>query len=181
MFKHGDLYIKAIEEDDLDFLARLRNDPDTWPYLGTLNFTNLERQKEWLKRSSLDSTQSNFILRRKGPIGGERIGFVRMDEIDFPNRSIRVGGDIYMEYRNQGYGKKMYDLIFTYCFDFLGMNRVWLLVLDYNKRAMELYRKVGMTEEGRLREAVYRDRFWHDYVIFGLLEHEYRKQYGSHS
>ena len=101
------------------------------------------------------------------------IGMIRTDEIDWINRSIRVGGDIRPELWGQGYGHKMFALIKKYCFDYLNMHRLWLLVLETNERAIAVYKSAGFVEEGRQRQAIYRDGRYLDYVMMSLLEDDY--------
>lgn len=179
MFEYDNIYIKSIEEDDLNFLSECRNDPDTWKYLGTLDFSNNIRQIEWLKKSSLDKSKAYFVLYKKGTLSDgtddTRIGFVRMDEMDHLNRSIRIGGDIHPHFRGQGLGAKMYELLLKYCFDFLNMHRVWLLVIDYNKRAYTLYNSKGFKLEGTQREAIFRDGKYYDYLMMSILDTEYKE------
>lgn len=171
MFRHNDVYIRAIEEYDLSWLADCRNNPETWKYLGTFDFSNFEKQLNWWKISSLDKTKAYFILCSEDET---RIGFVRMDEIDHFNKSIRVGGDIYPSFRGKGYGTKMYELLLEYCFRQLNMNRVWLFVLNFNKVAIELYSKMGLQIEGIQRKAVFRDGVYNDYIMMSILRSEYK-------
>lgn len=172
MYLLGNVCIKSVEETDLQFLAELRNS-GTWKYLGSIDFTNKVKQLEWWKNSSLDKSKSYFTL---WSINDERIGFVRIDEIDHFNKSIRIGGDIHPNFRSQGYGTRMYTLLLHYCFEQLNMHRVWLFVLDYNDRAMNLYKKMGFKEEGIQREAIFRDGAYHDYVMMSILASEYREK-----
>jgi RimJ/RimL family protein N-acetyltransferase len=56
----------------------------------------------------------------------------------------------------------------------LGLHRVGLSVFAFNERAIRAYRKVGFREEGRLREAIWRDgRYW-DELQMGILADEWR-------
>ena len=171
MFCNGDYYLRPVQETDLQWLADLRNDSETWPFLGTLNFTNLLKQKVWFEKSSLDLKQMNFIFCEQK--GHERIGFVRIDEIDSINGSLRVGGDIHPTFRGKGLGKEMYKLIFKLAFDNLRMHRVWLLVACFNPRAQALYKKMGMQEEGKYKEALFRYGQYYDYIIMSILESDY--------
>jgi len=171
MFGNDGYYLRPIREDDLQWLADLRNHPETWPFLGTLNFTNLPKQIEWFKKSSLDLKQMNFIFCEKKT--HERLGFVRIDEIDTVNGNLRIGGDIHPAFRGKGYSKEMYRLIFRLAFDDLRMHRVWLLVACFNHRAQALYKKMGMQEEGKYREALFRNNQYYDYIIMSLLESDY--------
>lgn len=171
MYLLGNVCIKSIEETDLQFLAECRNSLGTWKYLGSIDFTNKVKQLEWWKNSSLDKSKNYFTL---WSINDEKIGFVRMDEIDHFNKSIRIGGDIHPNFRSQGYGTRMYNLLLHYCFEQLNMHRVWLFVLHYNDRAINLYKKMGFKEEGIQREAIFRDGTYHDYIMMSILESEYR-------
>lgn len=171
MFSYGDICIRAIEKGDLFFLAECRNNPDTWPYLGTLDFTNEVKQMAWWQSSSLDKSKAYFILCLND---GTKIGFIRLDEIDHLNKSIRIGGDIHPDFRGKGYGTRMYKLLLDYCFNQLNMNRVWLLVLDFNKIAIELYAKMGLKIEGTQRKAIFRNGSYHDYIMMSILRNEYK-------
>ena len=177
MFGNADYYLRPIQESDLQWLADLRNHPETWPFLGTLNFTTAPKQKAWFERTSLDSKQMNLIFCEQK--GHERLGFVRIDEIDTINGNLRIGGDIHPAFRGKGLGQEMYKLIFRLAFDNLRMHRVWLLVACFNPRAQGLYKKMGMREEGKLKEALFRDGQYYDYLIMSLLESDYNPRKAS--
>jgi len=102
------------------------------------------------------------------------VGLVRMDEMDKMNASIRVGADVAVKLRGLGYGKKIYEAIKRYCFDYLNVHRVWLLVLETNEVALKLYRKQGFKVEGKQRQAIFRDGKYLDYLMMSILEEEYR-------
>lgn len=171
MFGNGLYYLRPIEEADLQWLAALRNDKETWPFLGTLNFTNLPKQKAWLEKSSLDSKQMNLLFCET--LTGKNLGFVRIDELDPINGNVRVGGDIHPDFRGKGLAKEMYKLIFDLAFNQLRLHRVWLLVACFNTKAQALYKKMGMREEGKYREALYRDGQYFDYVVMSILKGEF--------
>ena len=170
MFGNENYYLRPIQESDLQWLADLRNHPETWPFLGTLNFTSLIKQKAWYEKSTLDPKQMNFIFCDKF----DRLGFVRIDEIDPINGSMRIGGDLHPAHRGKGLGTEMYKLIFRLAFDNLRMHRVWLLVACFNPRAQALYKKLGMREEGKFKEALFRNGQYYDYLVMSILEKEYR-------
>jgi UDP-4-amino-4,6-dideoxy-N-acetyl-beta-L-altrosamine N-acetyltransferase len=170
MFEYADVCIRPIEESDLPKMVALRSDPSVWMNLGTIRMIGLKEQKQWFENLGLDNRYYYILFSKKISF----IGIVRMDEIDYINRSIRVGGDILAQYRNKGYGSKMYKLILKYCFDYLNMNRVWLLVLETNKFAIKLYMKSGFKEEGHQRKAIYRNNRYIDYIMMSILKSEYK-------
>jgi len=138
--------------------------------LGNIEMIGLRQEKEWFERMLSTRTARYYIL-YSAEI--DFIGIVRTDEIDYINRSIRVGGDLLLEHRGQGHGTRMFELLKKYCFDYLNMNRMWLLILETNEVAIKLYEKAGFVEEGRQRHAIYRDGRYVDYVMMSLLRSEY--------
>jgi len=143
---------------------------ETWMDLGTINMLNTYKQDKWFENISSNPKCEYYIINTEK----EKIGLVRMDEIDYINRSIRVGGDIKTEFRNKGYGTLMMELILVYCFNYLNFNRIWLMVMNNNFAAKKIYKKLGFKEEGRQREALYRTGSYHDYIMMSILKEEYK-------
>jgi RimJ/RimL family protein N-acetyltransferase len=74
----------------------------------------------------------------------------------------------------RGLGTEATQLMLEHAFTRLGLHRVGLSAFAFNERALRAYRKVGFREEGRLREAIWRDgRYW-DEVQMGILADEWR-------
>ena len=166
MFEYNDVAIRPIEQRDLESMVKLRGDPQVWMNLGDISMIDLKAQQRWFDSLQGDSRRRYFVLCTKEI---SFLGIVRMDEIEWVNRSLRIGGDIAREYQSKGYGKKMFALLKNYCFDYLNMHRIWLLVLESNQIAQKLYRGAGFEEEGRQREAIYRNGTYQDYIMMSLL------------
>jgi len=174
MFRYESIAMRPVEAGDLEAMRRLRNDPSTWQYLSDATLISTEMQLRWFDNNSrsLDDRYYAIIL----PDESNRfIGIVRTDEIDYKNRSIRVGLDIVPEERGKGYGTLGFQMIFRYFFNYHSFRRLWLCVLEDNEIAKKLYKSAGFIEEGRLRQAIWRDGRWKDYIIMSILEDEYRK------
>jgi RimJ/RimL family protein N-acetyltransferase len=57
------------------------------------------------------------------------------------------------------------------------MHRVDLRCHEDNVRACRLYRRLGFVEIGREREAVYQEGRFADYIMFDMLDREFRARY----
>jgi diamine N-acetyltransferase len=167
----GRFWIRAIERADLDFVLRVRNSPKTCCFLGSFAMLSRAGQEEWFGNLMSDKTRCCFVFGR----GKVRIGYVRVSEIDWVNRSMCVGGDISEEYRGKGYGKEMYKLIFDLGFEKWNMNRLWLKVMANNFVAIRLYERCGFLREGIERAAILRDGGAVDYVRMSILRKEHRR------
>jgi RimJ/RimL family protein N-acetyltransferase len=72
-----------------------------------------------------------------------------------------------------GYGTEATNLMVTHAFRRLALHRVALTVFEFNPRAIRAYEKCGFVEEGRARDAIFRDgRFW-DEIHMSVLGEEW--------
>lgn len=173
MFEWQGVRIRPVEQSDvrgdLGKLFWLRSDPRVRLQLGHVRMVSWKDQVKWFERMTNDPS-SQYYVYYSDEI--RFIGVVRTDEIDWVNRSMRVGGDIDPDLWDQGYGHRMFALLKKYCFDYLNMHRLWLLVLETNERAIAVYKQAGFVEEGRQREAIYRDGKYLDYVMMFILRED---------
>ena len=168
IYSHKNVYITTIEEDHLSTLRCHRNDYSTWVNLSDVCSINEDQQLSWYKNLVFDSTRKYFMLW----LGRVPIGLIRIDEIDYINRSARVGCDIFSAFREKGFGTEAMELTISYCFDVLNMHRLHLSVAAYNKAAKRIYTKVGFTEEGIQKDALYRFGKYNDYIMMSLIKGE---------
>ena len=162
---------RLLDKEDLDFITKLRTSNHVQENVGSFIFTNSLLQENWLEKISQSNYEKYLVfeLLNEDKIY-QKIGMIRLTNIDFVNRNMCVGGDICEEYINQGHGKNMYNLIFKLGFEIWGMNRLWLLVLENNNRAISLYKKLGFIQEGVQRQAIYKNSKYFDYLMMSILK-----------
>jgi len=180
MFWHENIGFRPVEKRDIEEMRRLRNEPSTWIYLSDVTQISAKQQEQWFEGLSKTRDKAYFTIfkeEKSFPVSyeGDFLGIIRMDQIDYINRSIRVGCDIVPEERGKGYGTLAFKAILKFCFDHMGMHRIWLLTLEGNKVAIKLYKNAGLKEESRFRESIWRDGKWHNCLVMSILEGEYRK------
>jgi ribosomal-protein-alanine N-acetyltransferase len=81
--------------------------------------------------------------------------------------------------RGQGLGREITRLVLSRAFGVLGVHRVELEVLAFNRRAISCYLACGFRWEGVRREAVLYPDGWKDLILMGLLRSEYAAQRGA--
>lgn len=81
--------------------------------------------------------------------------------------------------RGRGYGSDATRILLRYAFLELNLHRVGLEVFGYNDRALAMYKKVGFTQEGTVREYIYRDGHYYDMYLMGVLRREWETRYGQ--
>lgn len=80
------------------------------------------------------------------------------------------------EKRGKGYGMEALELLEKHIFDVLAYQRIAVQITDYNKRAIQFFKKAGYKLEGVQEQGYfYKDKFY-DVILLRLLWKEYRKQ-----
>ncbi len=69
------------------------------------------------------------------------------------------------EFRGQGLGKKMADIVLTQAKDILHLKMITLGVYSANPVAIKLYNQLGFTEYGCLPEAIFYQGKWIDKIL----------------
>ena len=66
--------------------------------------------------------------------------------------------------------------LLDYAFYELNLHRIEAEILEYNFASQKLMLAMGMTQEGRRRKCVFRSGMYHDVLVMGLLEEEWRQR-----
>jgi len=102
------------------------------------------------------------------------VGMTRLYDVEPLHRTAVLGISIGRKSEwSKGFGTDASRTTIRYGFQELNLHRIWLDVFGYNDRAQELYRRLGFSEEGRLREHLARDGRRYDVVLMGLLRTEW--------
>lgn len=165
---------REIRDSDLEMAQSYINDPEVTrnlspriPYLATL-----KDEKTFFDGISFMKDTYNFAIEAKDTC--KYIGGCGINEIDWKNSIATIGimiGD--KDYWSRGYGTDAMKLLIKFIFEQMNINKVKLNVYSFNERAIKCYLKTGFTQEGVLREELFRDGKYHDIIIMGILKNEY--------
>ena len=172
MFSMNGYRFRPINKKDLEWARILHNSEDVLSMLTDTTIVSKRKQIVWFKKLSKSIISQRLVIEYQN----DRIGLIRLDDIDNNNKSICVGLDIDKKFRGKGHGYNSFNILLKYCFDILEMNRAWLLVADFNKIAYNLYKKLNFIVEGVQRERLYRKNKYHDYIMMSILKSEYKKE-----
>jgi len=82
---------------------------------------------------------------------------------------------------HKGFGASATDKMIQIGFQQLELFRIWVDVPEYNKNAINLFKKFGFIHEGTLRQSRPHDGARFDSVIMGILKNEYVGKLDAHS
>ncbi|OJJ45895.1 hypothetical protein ASPZODRAFT_544767 [Penicilliopsis zonata CBS 506.65] len=193
-FRSSRLVYRAIEPADDDFLyTALYNDPAvlTNIYPGALKPLTKDVPVEIRKTvietaliavmmcipsSGTSSTTSGGTGSTGSTEDTTSVGIILLKK-DPPNqlhhRRAELAIALASEHQGRGYGPEAIRWILDWGFRQGGLHRISLRVYGANERALRVYRAIGFVQEGRLREAMWRDGRWWDLIDMAILEDEW--------
>jgi RimJ/RimL family protein N-acetyltransferase len=136
-----------------------------------------EYEKLFSNAGKLETSASSFQLYIEND-QGELVGWINVHTIDRKNGVFSYGIGIFKEHQKQGYGTRAVRMLLRYCFDELRLHKCNIECLDLNEGSLRLHTAIGFKEEGRRRESVYLHGAYHDEVLLGITDTEYRRASG---
>ncbi len=170
----GDVTLRSLEAEDLDFLQRSFANPEIRYPLG-----NPLGSRKKLEQRHEDGETPQFLvcLDDAGPGTPdedevERIGAVSVDDVEW--RRPDLGYWLKPEVHGQGYGKPAVGLVIDYVFRTHDHPAVGACAYEFNEASRGLLESLGFEEEGRTRRDRFIDGEYVDTVQYVLLREDWR-------
>ena len=143
-----DIFLRALEPTDLDFLFELENNTMVWEISGTVTPYSKHVLKQYLDnahRDIYDVKQLRLCICDNKKV----IGLI--DLFDFDPQHNRAGIGIIVlgdKDRNKGIGTQALELLLTYAKSTLNLKQLYANVLEDNDVSLHLFKKLGFLEVG---------------------------------
>ena len=178
MIKGKRIKFAPLKREHIDIFLKWFNDPEITQYLIMYKPLTRDFEEEWFDTIKHQEDSVYFSILLLDQDDHEKIiGNCAIQNINAKNRAcsceITIGEK---EYQNKGYGTEAMEMLVEYGFNTLNMNRIELVVYDFNIRAYKSYQKVGFIEEGRKRQARYHNGKYHDEIIMAILREDWEKK-----
>jgi RimJ/RimL family protein N-acetyltransferase len=176
MLKGERVKLAPLKREYIEKFLEWLNDPEITQYLMFHRPLTRDMEEEWFNNlKTKENTIIFSILLNENKTKEKLIGNCGIEDINWKDRVGHCGifiGD--KENQGKEYGTEALRLLVDYGFNTLNLNRIELVVYDFNIRAMKSYKKVGFIEEGRKRQATFKNGKYHDIIIMSLLREEWK-------
>lgn len=168
--KGKNIYLRALEPEDLDFLYQLENNEDVWEISGTTTPYSKHVLKQYLDnahRDIYDVKQLRLCICKENRV----IGFI--DLFDFDPQHHRAGvGLIILEKneRNNGIGTEAIALLSDYAFKTLGLRQLYANVIEDNAASLHLFKKMGFDEVGIKKDWIFSNGSYKNEILFQKIK-----------
>ncbi len=176
MLKGKDIVLRPVIWSDLQYFLKWFNDPEVIQYISLyLPMTEMAEEKFIEELGTTKAiTDAVFVIEAVEDDSSKPIGNLGLHGINPKDHQATFGIAIgEKDYWSKGYGTEAASLIIEYGFEQLNLHRISSGAFSFNERSIRLHKKVGFTEEGRMRKAVFKNGNYHDHIIFGILREEW--------
>lgn len=172
---YGELVkLRALEPAEAEAMWRWHHDPEVMRWMSDRYAEPLAEVRRRLENRPLNS-YGDVLYGIEALADEVLIGLVRLRDAEPETGCAEL--DVYIgekDYWGRGYATDAMRTMCRYGFEKMRLHKISLTVVTENHAAHRVYRKVGFSDEGRLRQVFRRDGRWYDMFTMGLLEGELR-------
>ena len=163
--KGTNIYLRALEPEDLEFVHAIENDESVWEVSHTQTPYSKFIIKQYLENAHKDIYEVKQLRLVISNYDGLALGLIDIFDFDFKNLRAGIGivvkdeGD-----RNKGYGKEALQLLVNYSFSHLGLHQLYCNISEENKVSVKLFSSLGFKNVGLKKD-------WN--LVNGTFKNEY--------
>jgi aminoglycoside 6'-N-acetyltransferase len=173
------LLLRPFRPDDLAALYDLRTRPDVLRYLywppATLEQTRTVIDQR-LSMNALAVDNDCLVLAVEHRDTGRMVGEVSLRWSSVEHRQGELGVILHPDAQGRGFAGEAASALLELAFIRMELHRVTAQTNAHNAASIRALRKLGMRQEGHLRQCIYFAGEWHDELIFAILSHEWRSE-----
>ncbi|WP_197035461.1 GNAT family N-acetyltransferase [Paenibacillus sp. UNC451MF] len=136
-----------------------------------------EQSKSFVKQVMVDAEQmprTRFVFAIVERATEKMIGAGEFNIRSMNDRSGEIGYIVNPDYWGQGIATETAKLLVNFGFEESQMHRIYATCDPRNVGSSKVLTKIGMTQEGRLRDVLLIKDGWRDSFVFSILEHEWK-------
>ncbi len=160
MLKGKKIYLRQLEEDDVNILLLWENDTENWRYSESEAPFSLHQLEHYVRNAShvRQNQQMRLIICLNE--NDLAIGTIDLFEIDFKNQRAGVGILVAnKENRNKGYAQEALELMSGFAARRLGLSQLYCDIQADNKASITLFENGGFEKTGtRKNWYIYKDQ-----------------------
>ena len=165
-----ELYIRRLNETDVDDLFEIYSDKETVRYLLCEPWTAEHKDEEALKRIRLNEEEGSLGL---GVLCGEKlIGTLSVWKKEMKD-TYEIGYVFHPEFRHRGYAFNALSKLIDYLFTETNAHRLYAVLDARNNDSVRLLERCGFVKEAYFRKDYFSKGEWTDTLIYAMLKEDY--------
>lgn len=148
ILKGNKVFLRALEQSDIEILYNWENDPEIWKVSNTLTPYSRFVLEQYLLNAHLDLFTSKQLRLVICTNEGKAAGCVDLFDYDPYHLRAGIGIMIAPEYRGNGYAREALEVLIHYCFSVLMLNQVFCNISEDNQKSLDLFLGMGFEKTG---------------------------------
>lgn len=162
--------LRAVEQQDIDFIREQENDPSVWDVSGTVApYSRYSIENFVAEQQAGIYATRQLRLMIESVADGRCVGMVDLFDFDPVNLRAGVGILICEADRRRGYAAEALALLCDYAREVLRLHQLWCGVDAGNRASLALFRGAGFVRTGRRKEWRLTGRGWSDEIEFSKI------------
>ncbi|MER6533733.1 GNAT family N-acetyltransferase [Streptomyces sp. 900105755] len=169
--------LRAVEPDDWTAFMRFADDDGRRASRLDLPRSAEKHRVRAKEQAVAESDDDRFLLAVEATATGELVGTVGSHRTGPRSGWFECDVAIGADHRRRGYAAEALVLLLRFMFAERRYHKCLAAIFDHNEASLALFRGLGFTEEGRLREHVFLAGRHHDLVMMGMLADEFDQRH----
>lgn len=171
--KGENIYLRALEPEDLDFVYHIENNESVWEISNTQTPYSRFLIKQYLENAQQDIYEAKQLrLAICWNDSLQAIGLIDLFDFDPKNKRAGIGIVIENEMdRNKGVGKEALGLLIKYAFINLNLHQLYANIGVNNENSCRLFTKFGFQKIGIKKDWNFNNGVFSDEEIYQLINH----------
>lgn len=169
--KGENIYLRALEPEDLEFVFAIENDETIWEVSNTQTPYSRFLIKQYLENAHQDIYEAKQLRLAICKVETKKaIGLI--DLFDFDPKNHRAGIGIVIQHeidRGKGVGKEALNLLVDYAFNQLNLHQLYANIGVNNDISLKLFTTFGFQKIGIKKDWVYLRGNYYDEAILQMI------------
>jgi len=164
------VFLRALDDSDLEFLYALENDPAIWGVSDTLAPVSRHALKQYLAHAGADFFEVRQLrLVICATADSRPVGTLDLFGFEPLHQRAGVGITVLASARRHGFARAALALLLPYARQTLRLHQLFCTVAADNTASLRLFRQAGFQRVGVRREWLRQENFWQDAVELQCL------------
>lgn len=168
--KGDNIYLRALEPEDLEFIHTIENDESIWEISNTQTPYSRFLIKQYLEHAHKDIFEVKQLRLVISNYEHLAIGMIDLFDFDFKNK--RAGIGILIKEPNdrlKGFGREALKLLIDYSFKHLDLHQLYCNISQENDASIKLFSKQGFKEIGLKKDWNYVNGSFKNEYLYQLI------------
>lgn len=165
------IYLRALEPEDLEFVYSIENDETVWEISNTQAPYSRFVIKQYLENALKDIYEVKQLRLVISSLDNNTpIGLIDIFDFDFKSKRAGIGIIIKEEKdRDKGYGREALQLLINYSFTHLGLHQLYCNISEDNKASVKLFSNLGFANVGLKKDWNHVNGVYKNEYLFQLI------------